>query len=118
MKGDDFLGSDWVKRGNTEEGRAFVRETFSDWSKKVKNADLISKAKQLFEFFKSDKITGLEKALVTGALIYIISPIDLIPDFIPLAGWVDDIGVAAFALRYVFTKMGKNYSDSPPPLIR
>ena len=27
------------------------------------------------------------------ALLYIISPIDLIPDAIPVAGWVDDLAV-------------------------
>jgi uncharacterized membrane protein YkvA (DUF1232 family) len=36
------------------------------------------------------------------ALLYILSPIDLIPDFIPVAGWIDDaavgIGAGAVAL--------------------
>jgi uncharacterized membrane protein YkvA (DUF1232 family) len=27
------------------------------------------------------------------ALLYIISPIDLIPDFIPVVGWADDLAV-------------------------
>ena len=34
------------------------------------------------------------------ALLYIICPIDLIPDFIPVAGWVDDVVVGAGALGY------------------
>lgn len=31
------------------------------------------------------------------ALFYIISPIDLIPDFIPVAGWIDDVAVGVRA---------------------
>ncbi len=31
------------------------------------------------------------------ALLYIISPIDLVPDFIPVAGWVDDLAVGVGA---------------------
>jgi uncharacterized membrane protein YkvA (DUF1232 family) len=33
------------------------------------------------------------------ALLYIISPIDFIPDAIPLLGLVDDVLVAGYALR-------------------
>ncbi len=31
--------------------------------------------------------------LIVGGLIYFVSPIDLIPDFIPIAGYVDDISL-------------------------
>ena len=33
-----------------------------------------------------------------GALGYFISPIDVIPDFIPVVGFTDDIGVLAAAV--------------------
>ena len=40
------------------------------------------------------------------AMLYIISPLDLIPDFIPVIGWLDDLGVLVWAARQVF--LGKD----------
>lgn len=40
------------------------------------------------------------------ALLYILSPLDLVPDWIPLVGWLDDIGILAWAARQVFFKRG------------
>jgi len=38
-------------------------------------------------------------------IVYVVSPIDLIPDVIPVAGWVDDLIVIAMALNtYLDTK--------------
>ena len=39
--------------------------------------------------------------LVTVAIIYFVSPIDLIPDFIPVAGYVDDAAVIAFVIAQI-----------------
>jgi len=38
---------------------------------------------------------------VVGALIYFLSPIDLMPDFLPAIGLVDDAAVVALALKLV-----------------
>lgn len=44
-----------------------------------------------------------QRAIITLlALLYIVSPLDLIPDVIPLVGWLDDLGVLAWAARQVF----------------
>ena len=38
---------------------------------------------------------------IAGALIYFLAPVDLIPDFIPVVGYVDDAAVLAFVLTQV-----------------
>jgi uncharacterized membrane protein YkvA (DUF1232 family) len=38
------------------------------------------------------------KIALGAAAVYLLSPVDLIPDFIPLVGWVDDVLLAAVLL--------------------
>jgi uncharacterized membrane protein YkvA (DUF1232 family) len=45
------------------------------------------------------QITKETKTVLIIALLYIISPIDVIPDAIPFLGLVDDVLVAGYALR-------------------
>ncbi|AMV20299.1 hypothetical protein VT03_20545 [Planctomyces sp. SH-PL14] len=37
--------------------------------------------------------------LIAAAALYILSPIDLIPDIVPVAGWADDLVVLLLALN-------------------
>ena len=54
----------------------------------------------------SDSVTGKYKgvakstlALLAGGLAYLALPLDLVPDFIPVAGWVDDAAVLAWIFK-------------------
>jgi uncharacterized membrane protein YkvA (DUF1232 family) len=46
------------------------------------------------------------RAALAGLLLWLISPIDLIPDFIPVLGSVDDVVVSIVALRYARRRLG------------
>ena len=39
--------------------------------------------------------------LAVGALLYFVAPLDLIPDFIPVVGYLDDAAVIAYVLRSI-----------------
>ncbi len=47
------------------------------------------------------------KWLLGFAVLWVVSPIDLIPEFIPVAGPLDDIVVVALVLRHVLKKAGR-----------
>lgn len=46
------------------------------------------------------------RAALVGLLAWLVSPIDLIPEFIPLLGPLDDVVVAVLVLRYVRRRIG------------
>ncbi|MEO6578678.1 MAG: DUF1232 domain-containing protein [Candidatus Limnocylindria bacterium] len=49
---------------------------------------------------------GVRLALI-GLLGWLVSPIDLIPEFIPVLGPLDDVVVAVLVLRYVRRRIGE-----------
>jgi uncharacterized membrane protein YkvA (DUF1232 family) len=43
--------------------------------------------------------------IIILAVLYIISPIDLLPDVIPVVGWIDDVVVALTAISIALPKI-------------
>lgn len=62
---------------------------------------LVSKALELYYLMLSSEVPIAAKAQIAGALGYLILPIDLIPDAIPVAGFTDDLAAIAFVLKNV-----------------
>jgi uncharacterized membrane protein YkvA (DUF1232 family) len=46
------------------------------------------------------------KFALAGLLVYLVSPIDLIPDFIPVLGSMDDLVITAIVLRWAGRRIG------------
>ncbi len=70
-------------------------------------AKLIYKALQLFYVAQSPECPAKVKAAIYGALGYLISPLDLIPDFTPVAGYADDalaLGMAIMLAQMYITE--------------
>jgi uncharacterized membrane protein YkvA (DUF1232 family) len=68
-------------------------------------AKLVYAALILFYTLQSDKISLKDKALIIGALGYLISPLDVVPDAIPIAGLSDDLAVLIYVLKMVWTEI-------------
>ena len=81
---------------------------------KLKNnlGAVATKFELLVRMVKSDrrgefKIPTMDKVKIVGAIIYVISTIDAVPDILPIIGFGDDIGVVA----YVISKLGNLISE-------
>jgi uncharacterized membrane protein YkvA (DUF1232 family) len=61
----------------------------------------------LFRRLLGDQRVPRRRKLLVGALIgYLALPFDLVPDFIPIAGYLDDAVLVAFVLRHVLRGSG------------
>ena len=56
---------------------------------------------------KYRKVPWTSIAAIVGALLYVFSPIDLIPDFIPAIGLMDDATVVALCLKAIDSDLKK-----------
>ena len=68
---------------------------------------LVYAALILYYSLQSKSVSMKDKALILGALGYLISPLDAIPDAFPILGLGDDLAVLTFALK----KIWDNVSD-------
>ena len=52
---------------------------------------------------------GKKLILIVAAMLYVVTPFDLLPDFIP-PGWIDDISIVAWAIKEASEELEK-YKD-------
>lgn len=102
------------ERGAGEHGRAaqqgygveYGDESF--WTKVAGFAhkagyEVIEKALVLYYCLQDGDTPAWAKAVIVSALGYFIVPADVIPDFVPGAGFADDLGTILLALAAVLT---------------
>jgi len=87
-------------------GGKFSKRDFAEKISRIAKragAKLVYAALILYYTLQSDKVSKKDKAIIIGALGYMISPLDAIPDAIPIAGLTDDLAVLLYVLKKVWT---------------
>jgi len=74
-------------------------------------AKLVYAALILYYTLQSDRVSKTDKAMIIGALGYMISPLDVIPDAIPIVGLTDDLTVLIYVLKKVWTNVEPEIKD-------
>lgn len=64
----------------------------------------------LFRYFMDATVPWQRKTIVVAALLYFISPIDAIPDLLPLAGYLDDLGVILAVTKFMSAELAPYYA--------
>ncbi len=65
-------------------------------------AKLVYAALVLFYTLQSDEVSMKDKAIIVGALGYLISPLDVLPDAIPIVGLTDDLSVLVYVINKIW----------------
>ncbi|MBQ2131176.1 MAG: DUF1232 domain-containing protein, partial [Prevotella sp.] len=91
---------DFMKYKDTFSTNGFV-EKISRIAKRA-GVKLVYAALLLYYTLENDKVSIKDKAIIIGALGYLISPLDVVPDAIPIAGLGDDLAVLIYILHKVW----------------
>lgn len=66
----------------------------------------------LWKFIQDPEAPWAGKAIAIGALLYLICPIDAIPDPIPVFGFLDDVAIIAMAVAKLANDLKKYLSEN------
>jgi len=104
---DDFTEINELDFGGTTEDEVNKNINYVEgnlWSKLSKVEKKISFAKDviaLYRYMRDPAVAWYRKSIVVAGLVYFISPIDAIPDFTPVIGYLDDLGVITALLKFL-----------------
>jgi uncharacterized membrane protein YkvA (DUF1232 family) len=69
---------------------------------------LLARPRALWRFLWDPAAPRLPRVLAMLAVFYIVLPVDLVPDLVPVFGWLDDLGVTAAVITYVAAQAAKH----------
>ena len=64
--------------------------------------------RMLYGLLRDSRVATVDKLLVGAAIAYIVAPVDLIPDWIPFLGEVDDVFLLVTALQRLISNAGRS----------
>lgn len=88
------------QHSNTQDGQRTIHNSFEEKLEKVgSSGPFINLLRQFYERFIHKKGTPFELAIIGGALLYFIIPIDVIPDYVFPIGYLDDAIAVQISLK-------------------
>lgn len=82
------------------------------------NPRALLRLRYLPAYLKDPSISLVKKGLIVLGMLYIISPVDAIPDLVPVLGWLDDIGVLGILVASLMRELEDYGSFAPRRLAK
>lgn len=115
---EKFQNSDWLEKAQnclkTPEKLKQLSDKLSGYMNKDGLKDVRNQLTQLLVYLKQLLTKGYYDykdntlVLMVAVIIYVVSPIDLMPDFLPAVGFIDDSALVA----WLFQKLGDKLTQS------
>jgi uncharacterized membrane protein YkvA (DUF1232 family) len=99
MTGDPLRPDEVIEPGGRVELRRFVTDAATTIPNMVK---------LLYRLLRDPRVPRRTKLVVGAAVAYLVSPIDLIPEFVPVIGLADDLLLMAFAINHMVEVAGED----------
>lgn len=124
-RAEEYLNDPERSRILLEQARKKAEKTKGTASKQPEFWEDLKTAFRLFKSYIHRDYTRIpwgSIVMVTGAILYFVSPIDLMLDWIPLLGFVDDAAVLVFVFRQIRVDLEKfriweEEGKTPPTII-
>ncbi|WP_271271483.1 YkvA family protein [Aliamphritea hakodatensis] len=85
---------------------SFSHDSFWNKLKDISHLeDILHEAILLYVLLTDADVPVWAKAIVISALVYLIDPIDAMPDILPLVGYLDDLAVITAALKALHSQV-------------
>lgn len=114
----DFEQSEWVQRMKDPKNRQVIMATAEKWlSTAGKKSPVFQRVNLIYNMLRHGKadtlLTPRNITILAAVLLYAISPLDCIPDIIPVIGWMDDMGLLAMAIAAITPIFLQKHEEVP-----
>lgn len=116
--------SEWWQKAKDPQNHAAIFARAEEWLKNHSNSGPVYRLLQeataaLRRLSEQDKLfTKRNTLILTAVILYTISPMDAVPDMVPLIGLLDDLGLLTLALGFILNggkDPEKDTPDTPAP---
>ncbi|MCK6600483.1 MAG: DUF1232 domain-containing protein [Bacteroidetes bacterium] len=115
---EELKKSEYFKKAASPEGEKEISNRFSSVFDKIRHSALADKVLLMFLYFKDPNTSKAKKFIIGAGLLYLVTPLDFIPDTIPVLGFLDDLGVLSMVASYMIEELSayKDYILSKKPI--
>jgi len=103
-----------MRMSNVQADRSVARNERGRLRKRMKDLLMLlpNLVKLLVRLVRDPRVSRADKVILGGTILYVIAPLDFIPDMIPFIGQVDDTYLVAISLIRLLTRTDASIVDT------